>query len=74
MKLKCLFAFLSLSLMVKGTWWAAAVQPVILSLGAVLTTINQDVLDVESIQLKTWLPFINKSEETPKEQEYLNPK
>ena len=74
MKLTLIFAILSLCVIVKGTWWAAAVQPVILSLGAVLTTINQDVLDVASIQLKTWLPFINKSEETPKEQEYLNPK
>ena len=31
---------------VKGAWWAAATQPVILTLGAVLGALNFDVLDV----------------------------
>ena len=47
MKLLNIFAFLGLSVLVKGTWWAAAgLQPVILSIGAVLSAINLDVLDV----------------------------
>ena len=42
--------------MVKSAWWAAAVQPVILSLGAVLGALDQDVLNI------SWLPFINKQD------------
>ena len=51
MKLKGVFALLSLSVMVKGTWWSAAVQPIILSLGAIMGAIDLDVLEI---------PFINK--------------
>ena len=49
--------------MVKGAWWAAAVQPVILSLGAILGAVDLDVLDINLS-----LPFINKQDkqtETP---------
>ena len=49
MKLKVIFALYTLSVIVKGMWWTAAVQPVILSLGAVFTAINLDVLDIEPI-------------------------
>ena len=49
--------------MVKGTWWAAAVQPVILSLGAVLAAINQDVFDINSIEWKNLQIFKNEKEE-----------
>ena len=49
MKLKDIFALFTLSVIVKGTWWAAAVKPIILSLGAVLTAIDKDVLDIEPI-------------------------
>ena len=45
MNFKVIFALLTLIVFVKGAWWAAAVQPVILSLGAVLSAIDQDVLD-----------------------------
>ena len=48
MKLISIFALFTLSSIVKGTWWAAAVQPVILSLGAVLTALDLD-LDVQPI-------------------------
>ena len=54
MKLIGIIALFTLIVMVKGSWWAAAVQPVILSLGAVLSAIDLDVLDTQSI------PFINK--------------
>ena len=65
MKLKDLFAFISLCVMVKGTWWAAAVRPVVLSLGAVLGAIDLDVLDVQpvNIEWKKLIPFINKQED-----------
>ena len=59
MKLSDIFALLTLSVVVKGAWLAAAVQPFILSLGALYTTIDQNVLDMES--LKNMVPsFIYK--------------
>ena len=64
MKLSSIFVLLTLIVIVKSAWWAAAVQPVILGFGTVLTALNQDVLNVELSELKSWLPFINKSEET----------
>ena len=67
MKLKVIFALYTLSVIVKGTWWTAAVQPFILSLGSVFAAIDQDVLDIEPIQWRNLLPFINKQEETPQE-------
>ena len=66
MKLKSIFALFTLSVMVKGTWLAAVVQPVILSLGAVLGALDLDVLDVQYL-----LPFINKQDENPYEDESL---
>ena len=45
MKLKGIFALFTLSAMVKGAWWAAAVQPIILSIGAILGAIDLEVLD-----------------------------
>ena len=55
MKIFDIFALSALIVMVKGTLWAAAVQPVILSIGALLTAIDLDVLDINLS-----LPFINK--------------
>ena len=49
MKLRELFALFTLSAVVKGSLWAAAVQPIILSLGAMMAAIDQDVLDVHFI-------------------------
>ena len=40
MKLKELIALYTLIMMVKGAFWATAVQPLILSLGAVLGAID----------------------------------
>ena len=46
MKLASIFVLLALSVTVQGAWWAAAaVQPVILSLGAILGAIDLDVLN-----------------------------
>ena len=44
------FALFTLIVTVKGAWWSAAVQPFILSLGAVMSAIDSDVLD-------NYLPF-----------------
>ena len=56
MKLLTTFTLIAMSVVVKGNLWAAAVQPVILSIGAVLAAIDLDVLDVQR------LPFINKQD------------
>ena len=60
MKLTLLFALTTLSVMVKSAFWAAAVQPVILSLGAILSAVDLDVLDVQPIKWNNWLPLIRK--------------
>ena len=62
MKLSSIFALFTLSVIVKGAWWSAAVQPVILGFGAILTALNQDALDVDvqPIEWKNLLPFISK--------------
>ena len=52
MKLKNTIAFFLLSVMAKGAWWAAAVQPVILSLGTAFAAIEQDVLDIHLLDWK----------------------
>ena len=52
MKLKEIVTIFGLSVMVNGAWWAA-VQPVILSIGAVFTALNQDLepmLDAKPIE------------------------
>ena len=54
MKLSDIFVLITLSVMVEGAWWAAAVQPVILGLGAVLASFDLDVLDVQSMEWKFW--------------------
>ena len=46
MKIIDILVLFSLSIIVKGTWWAAAIQPVILSLGAVFAAIDLDILDI----------------------------
>ena len=54
MKLTFIFTLFTLAVIVKGAWWAAAVQPVILGLGAVLASFDLDVLDVQSMEWKFW--------------------
>ena len=49
MKLSGIFALSILSVIVKGTFWVAAVQPFILSLGTLFAAIDLDVIDIESI-------------------------
>ena len=60
MKLTLFFALLTLIMMVKGAWWAAAVQPIILSLGAIFTAFDSDIIE----------SFVSKQDE---EQRYYKP-
>ena len=62
MKVSSIFVSFLLIVIVKGAWFVAAVQPVILTLGAVLGAIDLDVLDAEPISLSEMMPFISKSE------------
>ena len=57
MKLSAVFALFALIVMVKGAWWAAAIQPFILSLGAIWGAIDLDLL--ESIEWRNLVPFIS---------------
>ena len=59
MKVFCIFALLTLIVVVKGAWWTAVAHPVILSLGAVLGTLELDVLNVEPIGGYSWMSFAN---------------
>ena len=74
MKLSFIFVCYSLSVLVEGTLWAAAVQPFILTFGAILGAVDLDLLDAEPIQYRNILPFINKHDETDINIEYEHPR
>ena len=65
MKLSDIFALLALSVIVKGAWWIPAVQPVILSIGAILTAFDLDVLEVKPVEWRNWQIFKSDKKETP---------
>ena len=52
MKLSGIFAVLSLSVMVKGAFWAAAVQPVILGLGAIFAALDSDLEPMQDVKFE----------------------
>ena len=61
MRFREVFFLFTLSVVVNGSLWAAAVQPVILSLGAMMAAVDQDVLDVHFFDWKKWFkPVIDK--------------
>ena len=60
MKYLFIFVLFTLIVIVKGAWWAAVVQPVILGLGAILAAFDSDVLNTQSIELKFKSPFKSK--------------
>ena len=63
MKNNCIiFAVFTLGVMAKGTWWAAALHPVILGFGAIFTALNEDLFDDEPFNFENWLHFNNKSD------------
>ena len=74
MKLRSIFVVFTLLVVVKGAWMAAIVSPVMVGLGAVFSAIDQEVLNVQSFEWKSWLPFINKqaaAEPDPKGEKYV---
>ena len=60
MKLRGILALSTLIVIVKGNLLAAAVQPFIIGFGAILAAVDLDVLDVQPIEFKNWLPLVNK--------------
>ena len=64
MKLRDILAQFTLIIIVKGTFLAAAVQPFILGLGAILSAVDLDSLDIQPIEWNNLLPFVNKQEKT----------
>ena len=66
MKASCVFAVLTLSVVVNGAWWTAAIQPIVLSFGAALAAFNLDVQPLFDIDLKSWQIFKQEQEELPK--------
>ena len=69
MRFREVFFLFTLSVVVNGSLWAAAVQPVILSLGAMMAAVDQDLLDVHLFDWnwKKW--FQPKSNDEKKEKE-----
>ena len=64
MKLRGILVLLTLIIIVKGTFLAAAVQPFILGLGAILAAVDLDSLDIQPIEWNNVLPFVNKQEKS----------
>ena len=62
MKLTFIITLYSLIVIVKGAFWAAAVQPIILSLGAILAALDLEVLDAPSHEWK-FFPSIKRKKE-----------
>ena len=50
MKLFSIIALFTISFVVEGAFWASAVQPVILGIGALLSAIDLEVIDIEPIE------------------------
>ena len=64
MKVNCIiFAVFALSAVVKGAWWVAAAQPIILSFGAAFAAMNLDLQPLLDIDWKTLSIFKNEKEE-----------
>ena len=53
MKLIDIFTLFTLSVMVKGAWLSAVLQPVILGFGAILSAFDSDVIDVQLFEGKS---------------------
>ena len=69
MKASCLFAVLTLSLVVNGAWWTAAIQPILLSFGAAFAALNLDVQPLLDIDWKGKGIFKQDKEEQAKEEQ-----
>ena len=58
MNFQFILILFTLSLMVKGAWWAAAVQPVVLSFGTMMAVVDLDVLDVHFLNIFDWKKWV----------------
>ena len=69
MKITYIIVLFSLTVIVKGAWWAAAVQPVILGLGAAFAAIDLDLtsylIDFD-IEKPSWREILRKKRESGK--------
>ena len=63
MKTICIFVIYTLSVIVEGTWWTAAMRPIILSFGAAFSSFNLDELTFLDYDLKGLLVSKNDSDE-----------
>ena len=68
MKLSCIFTILALSNIVRGAWWAAAMQPIAVTLGAAFAAFNGDVQPLLDLDLKKMI-FKQDKEDTTEEKE-----
>ena len=64
MKTSCIFAVFALSVFVEGAFWAAAVQPIILSIGAAFAALNIDAQPFLDVDWKNLLILKNDKDET----------
>ena len=68
-KISDIIILISLIVVVKGTWWAAAAQPVILGLGAAFAAIDLDLtsylIDFD-IEKPSWREILRKKRESGK--------
>ena len=55
-----IFVLYSLTVIVRGAWWAAAVKPVILGFGAAFAAIELDIEPLPFLPLPSWLEKITK--------------
>ena len=55
MKTTCIFTIYTLIVIVKGSLWAAAVQPIVLTFGAAFTALNLDVQPLFDVNWKNFL-------------------
>ena len=70
MRIREVFTLFALSVIVKGSLWAAAVQPIILSLGAMMAAVDQDVLNVHFFDWKSWFrPVVDEKRKEAKRAE-----
>ena len=58
MNFQFILILFTLSSMVKGAWWAAAVQPVVLSFGTMMAVVDLDVLDVHFLNIFDWKKWV----------------
>ena len=69
MKLSCILTILALSNIVRGAWWAAAMQPIAVTLGAAFAAFNGDVQPLLDLDLKKMIFKQDKEDTTEGKEE-----